>query len=460
MLKSSYVSVGMDVEAAAERIPPKVRSEVPFRLLLMGDFSGRGNRGEPPPSRLRPYLIDRDNFDQVLARVKPELELGPRGRGINLRFRELEDFHPDNLYQDAVFDRYREARRQLPAAPAAPKPSSPLPLPPLSGNLLDDVLEATEGGAAAARRPDELRDFIERATAPYKAPREDPRLAGHIAEVDAATGKLMRAILHDPHFQALEAAWRAVYWLVRGLETGPQLKLYVLDIGKADLAASLHEIHRLLVDQAVDTPGAEPWAMAAANYSFTRNEADLHVLSELGAIMRAAGAPVLAEADPADPDTPEAAQRWNALRHSADASWIGLALPRFLLRLPYGEHTSSVESFAFEEMPGAPEHQQYLWGNPAFACAYLLAKAFTRDGWDMRPGSHQDITGLPLHSYEADGETQLKPCAEVLMTEHDAEAMLDEGFMLLASIKDQDAARLVRFQSIADPAQALNGRWH
>jgi len=246
---------------------------------------------------------------------------------------------------------------------------------------------------------------------------------------------------------------------VRGLENGPQLKVYALDISKADLAGSLRELRRILVDEAVGTPGGEPWTLVAADFTFARTESDIRLLTGLAGIMRAAGAVFLAEADPNDADSQDAERLWQALRTSPQASSIGLALPRFLLRLPYGEKTNTIESFAFEEMPGTPDHHQYLWGNPAFACAYLLGLAFSSDGWDLRPGTHATITGLPLHVYEAEGEQQLKPCAEVLLSEAGADWILEQGFMPLVSIKNRDAVRLLRLQSIAQPPAPLSGAW-
>ncbi|HUE22726.1 MAG TPA: type VI secretion system contractile sheath large subunit [Bryobacteraceae bacterium] len=467
MPKSSYASVvlDMDTEAEPQAHPLEPRSDHPFRILVLGDFSGRTNRGEPPPSRLRPYLIDRDIFDEVLARMRPELELGPHGRGMVLRFRELDDFHPDNIYRQDVFEKFRAVRHLLatqapPATAAAPAPAPPQApdLPALTGgSLLDSILETTE--AQPPRQPDALREFIERAVAPHTAPREDARLAARNAEVSAEAGKVMRALLHHSDFQALEAAWRALDWLVRGLETGPHLKVYALDISKADVPGSLRELRRILVDEAAGTPGGEPWALVAANFTFSRNASDIRLLTGLAGIVRAAGAALVAEADPDDADAPAAERLWQALRGSPEASSIGLALPRFLLRLPYGEKTSTIESFAFEEMPGTPDHHEYLWGNPAFACAYLLGRAFSRDGWDLRPGTQTLISGLPLHVYESDGEQQLKPCAEVLMTEAEADWVLERGCMPLVSIKNQDAVRLLRFQSIAQPPAPLSGPW-
>jgi type VI secretion system protein ImpC len=119
-------------------------------------------------------------------------------------------------------------------------------------------------------------------------------------------------------------------------------------------------------------------------------------------------------------------------------------MPRFLLRLPYGENTSPIESFDFEEMPQS-SHAAYLWGNPVFLCATLLAQGLRR------------VDGLPLHIYYEDGEAVAKPCAEVLLSHSEAEYLLEQGVMPLVSVKGQDAAVLMRFQSVAEPLQALPG---
>ena len=118
-----------------------------------------------------------------------------------------------------------------------------------------------------------------------------------------------------------------------------------------------------------------------------------------------------------------------------------------------------MESFPFEEMPGTPRHQEYLWVNPAFACACLLGQASSSYGWMLRPGAVREIKGLPLHVYEEAGEKRLRPCAELLMTVSDAEHVLEQGLMPLVSLKNQDAVRLLRFQSLAEPLAPLSGRW-
>src|SRR5262249_9920447 len=155
----------------------------------------------------------------------------------------------------------------------------------------------------------------------------------------------------------------------------------------------------------------------------------------------------------------EAVASWTAVRRLPQAGWLGLGLTRFLMRLPYGKDTAPAETFAFEEFSAAPDHENYLWANPAIACACLLGEAFSESGWDLRPGEINEISGLPAHVYRADGESYLKPCAEALLGPDAAEAILDRGLMPLISMKGSDAVRLVRFQSIALPTAPLAGRW-
>jgi type VI secretion system protein ImpC len=152
-------------------------------------------------------------------------------------------------------------------------------------------------------------------------------------------------------------------------------------------------------------------------------------------------------------------QAWEAVRHLPEASSLGLILPRLLLRLPYGKKADPIESLPFEELSTPPEHEHYLWGNPCFVAAFLLARTFSESGWQFLEGIQQDIDGLPLHVFEEAGESVVKPCAEVLMTQRAAEKIRNCGIMPLASMKGEDRIRLLRLQSIAIPPVALATRW-
>ncbi len=496
----------VELVASTEAAPALAAPDpgTPFRILVLGDFSGRGNRGVARagarPS-FKPVTIDRDNFDEVMARLGVELRLALEGEGgarVALKFQELDDFHPDRIFAHAeVFHALREARRRLsdPATfektaeqfgmRAGTKPeSSPQepgaePAGSAPKNLLDQILSQTAAAPAQARGT--WDEFIEQIVAPYGVAARDPRQAELVAGVDVATSQLLRDILHHPDFQALEANWRALFFLTRRLETDRQLTLAIVDLTRDELVAELGaaedlestNIYKSLIEPTVAVPGAAPWAVLAGAWTFGPDESDLALLGRLAELARRAGAPFLAGASPRllgcdalaatpDPDDwwePPDRAAWEELRRHPDAPCLGLVLPRFLLRLPYGKEESPIESFDFEELTERAGPEDLLWGNPAFALVELLGRAFRHDGWGMRPGAFLAIEGLPAHIDRRGGEATLTPCAEAVLTERAAEAILDRGLMPLLSVQGRDAVILARFQSIADPQAPLAGRW-
>jgi type VI secretion system protein ImpC len=426
-------------------MPREIDPDEPFRILILGDFSGRTNRGvHQGLAGRRTILVDCDNFDEVLEKLQPTLRL-PESV---LRFRELDDFHPDQIFRTVELFQKLAALRNNPPRPAAAKTAAPSR--PLAG-LLDDMIDEAEDRSAAqpVEAAGDLAAFIDRAITPHLEQKPEAGRQEWEARVDGATSEQMRNILHHPDFQAMEAAWRAVWMLVHGLGAEEGIEIYLFDATLAELSAEPEAAARMLADS------KREWGLLAGNFVFGQSADDARQLANLARTARGAGAPFLAEAQP--PAQGEDAE-WRALRHSANARWIGLALPRFLLRLPYGAATSPVETLAFEEMTGSV-HGEYLWGNPAFACAYLIGQAFRSHGWQLLPGMQRRIDGLPLHVFREAGESVTKPCAEVLLTEHEAEELLESGLMPLASIKGQDAILVVQFCSLADPPAPLAGRW-
>jgi len=425
--------------------------DTPFQILVIGDFSGRANRGlHASIQGRRTVRVDVDNLDDAVADLQAALELPDA----SLRFRELDDFHPDHIYRNAAAFRELEESRHHPPrgqATVATKPTAAAaPAPPVQPgmSLLDQMMEADEPAATTRARPGgTLADFIEQAVAPTLE-KKDPNRQQWSAQVDAMAAERMSAVLHHPQFQALEAVWRGVEFLVRRLDPDGELRIHLLDATLAELLEDPRASAECLAGS------RQRWAVIVGDFAFGQSAEDAARLRILGRLGASVGAPFLAEGQPPDA---EPNSDWMALRQSPEARWIGLALPRFLLRLPYGKATSAVESFAFEEMPQSV-HQRYLWGNPGFACAFRLGEAFRNEGWQLRPGRGQ-IAGLPLHVYKVDRDSVAKPCAEVLLSERDAEFLLDNGIIPLASMKDQDSILLLRIQSIADPVAPLAGRW-
>jgi type VI secretion system protein ImpC len=407
-----------------------------FRILLAGDFSGR-SWTDVAPSLSGTRVIDRDNFDDILGALNVAVELD----GLCLAFHELEDFHPDRIYKAA-----RLAEQPAPPPPADAKQA---PLAKSGSDLLDQLVSESDSERPRPVKVEDANDlaaFIRRATAGQTIRNPSTAEKKRESERREAVAAVLRAILHDPRFQAVESAWRALWMVVSGLETGSDLKLYILDTGLPEMIGNLEALTAHLREKG-------DWGCICTAFDFGQSAVHVEALRRLSGLGRSLKAPVLAgAAAPPEGDTKD----WREFRQSQDAKWIGLALPRFLLRLPYGRDTSAIESFPFEEMPES-EHSRYLWGHPAFFCAYLIGQSFVSYGRQLGGRLHQRLDGLPLHVYREDGEMVAKPCAEVLLSERDADLLMESGYMPIASLKGQDSAMIVRFQSVADPPGRLAG---
>jgi type VI secretion system protein ImpC len=300
----------------------------------------------------------------------------------------------------------------------------------------------------------------------------------------------MRTILRHDRFRRVEMAWRGVEFLTRRLETDSSLKLFVLDMSLAAIAEDLTSAHdlahsslyRRLVEDTVNTPGGKPWGAIVLFGRFGATATDADLLGRLAKIASAAGAPIIAGAhdhlagadslytqrDPDDwtwmPDA-ESAAHWRDLRKLPEAAYVGLTLPRLLMRLPYGSRSNPTERFEFEELPDeitdeAERHARLAWGPASVASAYLLGAAYSAAGWKMRPGDFLDIEELPLFVDRVDGEAVAIPCGEALLVDRAAEKLISLGLMPLVSYRDTDRVRQGGFRSIQGPQSRLAGRWN
>jgi type VI secretion system protein ImpC len=428
-----------------------------LRMLVIGDFSGRATG--------KVLRVDRDNFDKVLSGFAPHVEvtLGNGQLGdAELVFRSLADFEPDHIYSKSelfaplrdqtVHPLYSEPEE---SGHAQLKPT-PEQLAQLTspGGLLDAIIEksssAGRSGAAAPapKRMDALESMVQRIVAPYATPAESEESKRAAAERAQRLSLLMAHILHDEQFQALEAAWRGLDMLVHGLDTDESIHLYILDTSKEKLTADLKGTADVR-DSTVYKALTGRWGLIAGNLAFDKEVVqDVEALERVSRLAQALGAPFIAEWLTSRQESLRAQAAWDVFRKSAAAQYIALALPRFLLRLPYGKDTVSVEKFEFEEMTGEPVHTEYLWGNPAFACALVLGRLFELQGSLSPVPTHLKLGDLPLHVFEVNGEKRTRPCTEVLLSDNDCEALLDEGVLPLAAVKGSDAIVFPRMRTI------------
>ena len=466
------------------------RTGGPMRLLVMADFSGLPPGQRPALAQRPTHRVDFDNLDAVLARLAPRLTL-PAGE---LVFASLDDFHPDQLVArlDGVRSLRALRRRLLDSATFSQAAAELLQIdapgfaatPGAAGSRPDDgLLAQLLGGNAAtawqnpAGNPSKaaagsgagagIEDFIRTVAAPHIMPAIAPQQASYLASVDAAIAGQMRAVLHAPAFQAMESAWRGVQWLIGSLELDDDLQLHLFDISRDELLTDvvaaqgkieLTGVHHALVDRWRSQAGGLGWTALVGLYAFGPSDTDIGLLAALGVLASQAGGPLLAGGDTAlaGDDSP-VLSGWQALRRSEVARWIGLAAPRVLLRLPYGKGGDAIEAFKFEELAATPDHEQFLWGNGALACALLIGRAFSAEGWDLEPGDERQIGDLPAFTCLVDGAPELQACAEHYLGEQGGNALLSAGLMPVMSHRHANAVTVMRFQSVAAPAAGLAG---
>lgn len=305
-----------------------------------------------------------------------------------------------------------------------------------------------------------------------------------VAEIDKKLTGQINHILHHAEFQQMESAWRGLHYLVNNTETDEQLKIRVLNISKKDMHKTLRKfkgtawdqspIFKKLYEEEFGQFGGEPYGALVADYHFDHSPPDIELLGEMSKIAAAAHAPLITGAKPslfqmdswselANPrdltkifQTPEYAA-WRSLRESEDAKYVGLAMPRFLGRLPYGSKTDPVEEFAFEEDTEGADSNKYSWVNAAYGMAVNITRSFKTYGWCSRIRGVESggaLTNLPSHTFPTDdGGVDQKCPTEIAISDRREAELAKNGMMPLIHRKNSDLAAFIGAQSLHKPAE-------
>jgi type VI secretion system protein ImpC len=304
-----------------------------------------------------------------------------------------------------------------------------------------------------------------------------------VAEIDKKMSEQINQILHHEDFQKLEGAWRGLHYLVSNSETDDQLKIRVMNISKKDLHKTLKRykgaawdqspVFKKLYEEEYGTLGGEPFACLVGDYYFDHGPMDVELLGEMAKIAAASHAPFISAAAPtvfgmeswqelSNPrdltkifSVPEYAG-WRSLRDSEDARYLGLCMPRFLARRPYGAKTNPVEDFNFEEDAATPDSKNYAWANAAYAMATNINRSFKLYGWCSRIRGIESggaVEGLPTHTFPTDdGGVDLKCPTEIAISDRREAELAKNGFMPLIYKKNSDFAAFIGAQSLQKPA--------
>lgn len=303
-----------------------------------------------------------------------------------------------------------------------------------------------------------------------------------IAEIDEKLTEQINEIIHNAEFQALEGSWRGLAHLVNNTEVDETLKIRVMHITKKEIAKTFRRFPGVAWDQSplfkkvyeeeYGQLGGEPYGCLVGDYHFDQSPQDVQILSGMAQIAAAAHAPFISGVSPSvlqmdtwneltNPrdltkltSTPEYAA-WNSLRESEDSKYLGLTMPRFLARVPYGSKTDPVEEFDFEEETEAGDSSRYCWSNSAYAMATNITGAFKEYGWCTRIRGVESggaVEGLPCHTFPTDdGGVDLKCPTEIAISDRREAELAKIGFMPLIHRKNTDFAAFIGAQSLNKP---------
>jgi type VI secretion system protein ImpC len=343
------------------------------------------------------------------------------------------------------------------------------------GATIDEVAPPEDGMATLARLVIQAGGRL-----PEQRPRD--LIETLIAEIDRSMSEQMNAVLHHPEFQGLESAWRGVWRLARAADGESEVKIKCFSISKRELFRTLRKfrgtawdqspIFRKIYEEEYGQFGGEPYGLLIGDYYFDHRPDDVALLSDIAKIAAAAHVPFVAGAEPnllqmenwseaANPRdltrifrTPEYVA-WQALRDQEDTRYLGLCMPRYLARLPYGPLTDPLDAFTFDEETEGGGLEKLLWSNAAFAFASNVIRAFVEYGWCVRiRGVDRGgvVNDLPvLHHPTADGDTDRRTVTEICLSERREAELSSCGLIPLVHRKNTDIAAFLSAQSLQKP---------
>jgi type VI secretion system ImpC/EvpB family protein len=372
------------------------------------------------------------------------------------------------------------------------------------GGLLETLVAATEadGGVAHAYLDEFLREPSPREALlrwlAWRAPDaehfskdEVVRLLGRdVARLDALLTRQVNAILHHPRFQRLEASWRGLRYLTEQADGAENVKIRVLSVSWSEIARDLEraiefdqsQLFRKVYNDEFGTPGGEPFGLLLGDYEIRPRPSAEHPVDDvaaLGAISQvaaAAFAPFVAGVHPSMFGLDQFSEleqplhldktfnqleylKWNAFRQTEDARFVGLTLPRVLMRLPYEDDGSRVDGFRFHEDVASPDRSAYLWGNAAYAFGAVVVRAFAETGWlaGIR-GVERDALkgglapGLPVHCFSTDRHGVAPKCStDVVVGDFQEQELSELGFISLCHCADTEFSAFYGNHSVQIP---------
>ena len=299
-----------------------------------------------------------------------------------------------------------------------------------------------------------------------------------ISEIDAKISAQMDEILHNEKFQALESRWRGLYMLVERTDFRQNIEMEIINVSKEELLEDFEEclditqsgLYKHVYTSGYGQFGGGPVGTIIADYQLSPSNMDMKFLAKVASIAAMSHAPFISSAGPKFfglesfeglPDlkdmqdvmsSPQFAA-WRGFRENEDSRYVGLTLPRFLLRAPYDPEDNPISKFVYKE-DVSESHEDYLWGNTVYAFASRLTDSFANYRWCTNiigPNSGGAVKDLPVHTFESMGDMEMKIPTEVLVSDRREYELSEQGFIPLTMRKGSNNAAFFAANSAQMP---------
>jgi type VI secretion system protein ImpC len=475
--------------------------QLPFIMAVFSDLAGTPMQSPEPFHNRKMKEINIYNFDDCMRTISPRLAFSIPGNiednteiTVDITFESMEDFLPGVIAgKVAGLDQFLEQRTQL--SSLITYMDGPHTSEELVGQILKDehlLKQIASKGLSSCEQvndlfvkefksiSDQAKEVIEKSiqTVAEWVLADSSIVSGNvvysieaiIVEIDKKLSQYINLILHHPDFQCLEGAWRGLHYLVNNTETDEMLKIHFMSASKKELHKQFKKyngtcwdhshVFKILYSNIYGNCLEEPYGCLVGDYHFDHSPPDLEFLTEMAKMSAATHAPFITGVAPSllQMDSWQELdnlrelieifqnteyEAWHSLRESEDSKYLGLAMPRFLARLPYGSKTDPVEEFDFEEDTGSADHQKYTWANSAYAMALNINRSFKMFGWCTSIRGVESggaVEGLPTHiSPTEDGGVSMMP-TEIGTTERYQVYFEKNGINQLLPRKNSDSA--------------------
>lgn len=301
-----------------------------------------------------------------------------------------------------------------------------------------------------------------------------------IQQIDDLISSQLNAFMHHEAFQKLEGSWRGLNYLVMKSQTSIHLKIRLLNASKKELLNDLEkavefdqsQLFKKIYEEEYGTFGGHPYSCLIGDYEISRHYQDVEFIERMSQIAAAAHTPFIAAVHPKFFEMDSFEQlgvprdisrildttelyKWNSFRKSEDSRYVGLVLPRVLMRLPYGVNTQEAEGLNFEEDVAGADSSKFCWGNAAYVLGQRITNSFAQFGWTAAIRGVEGgglVEDLPAYSFKTiDGDVVLKCPTETAITDRREKELSDLGFISLCHCKGTDFAAFFGAQTCQEP---------